>query len=154
MNQIKIGKFIQECRKNKNITQLELAQKLNITDKAISKWENGRSMPDISLLEPLCNELDITINELMQGKKLTVEEEKNYSTKNTYSILITKNKLENIQILTEVLILSAIIITGILTKLIAITTLQRIIIISSGIYIFLFGIYLRIKLRKIKDNIL
>lgn len=55
MDQIKIGKFISECRNTKKITQNELAQKLNITDKAVSKWENGRCMPDISLLEPLCN---------------------------------------------------------------------------------------------------
>ena len=59
MNQEKIGKFIAECRKNKKLTQQELAEKLNVSDKSISRWENGKTMMDISLFEPLCNELDI-----------------------------------------------------------------------------------------------
>ncbi|MBQ9833721.1 MAG: helix-turn-helix transcriptional regulator [Bacilli bacterium] len=154
MDQIKIGKFIAECRNIKKITQDELAQKLNITDKAVSKWENGRCMPDIQLLEPLCNELDITIYDLIQGKKLTVEEQKECSNKNVFSILTTKKELENMQILTELLIFSALIITGILTKLLAITVLQRIVTITAGIFIFGFGIFLRIKLRNIKNKII
>ena len=70
MNQIKIGNFIAECRKKKNLTQMQLAEKLNITDRAISKWENGKSMPDLSLLKPICNILDISINELLSGEKI------------------------------------------------------------------------------------
>ncbi len=68
MNQEKIGKFIMTMRQKKKITQEELAQKLGVTDKAVSKWENGRCMPDISLLEPLAGELGITINELIKGE--------------------------------------------------------------------------------------
>ena len=64
MDQEKIGKFIQECRKKKKMTQIELALKLGVTDKSIGNWENGRNMPDLSLFKPLCSELDITINEL------------------------------------------------------------------------------------------
>ena len=71
MNQEKIGKFITECRKLKNLTQNELADKLGITDKAISKWENGRCMPDVSLLEELCSILGVTINELLSGERNT-----------------------------------------------------------------------------------
>ena len=63
MNQEKIGKFISELRKKKNMTQLDLANKLGVTDRAISKWENGRGLPDLSLLKPLCEELNISINE-------------------------------------------------------------------------------------------
>lgn len=70
MDQIEIGKFIAKCRKDKNITQEQLAKKLNITDKAISKWENGRCMPDISLLKNLCSILEVSINELLSGEKL------------------------------------------------------------------------------------
>jgi transcriptional regulator with XRE-family HTH domain len=70
MNQEKIGKFICELRKEKNLTQKELADKLNITDRAVSKWENGRGLPDLSLLMPLCKELDISINELLSGERL------------------------------------------------------------------------------------
>lgn len=69
MNQEKIGKFITECRKDKNLTQNELANKLGITDKAISKWENGRCMPDISLLKELCLTLGVSINELLSGER-------------------------------------------------------------------------------------
>ena len=55
MNQTQIGKFIAECRKKNNLTQKQLADKLNITDRAISKWENGKSMPDSSIMLELCN---------------------------------------------------------------------------------------------------
>ena len=81
MNQEKIGKFIAECRKKKKMTQQELADKLGITDKAISKWENGRCMPDISILEPLTEELGITINELIKGERIQKEKKKNNSMK-------------------------------------------------------------------------
>jgi len=70
MNQEKIGKFILELRKEKNMTQKELSEKIGVTDRAISKWENGRGMPDLSLLIPLCDALEISINELLSGKKL------------------------------------------------------------------------------------
>ena len=68
MNQEKIGKFILELRKEKNMTQMELAEKIGVTDRAISKWENGRGMPDLSLLFPLCKELGVTINDLLSGE--------------------------------------------------------------------------------------
>ena len=62
MDQERIGKFIAECRKERKLTQLQLAEKLGVTDRSVSKWENGRCMPDLSLMKPLCNELGITIN--------------------------------------------------------------------------------------------
>ena len=73
MNQVKIGKFIAECRKNRNMTQAELAEKLNITDRAISKWETGKGMPDSSIMLDLCNELKISVNELLSGEMISVE---------------------------------------------------------------------------------
>lgn len=76
MNQEKIGKFILECRKDKKMTQEELAQKLNITNKAISKWENGRCLMDISLLKPLSEILDVSIVELINGEKTTKDYQK------------------------------------------------------------------------------
>ena len=76
MNQIKIGKFIAECRKRNNLTQKQLAEKLNITDRAISKWENGKSMPDSSIMLDLCRELKINVNELLSGEMI---EMKNYN---------------------------------------------------------------------------
>ena len=71
MNQESIGKFIAKCRKEKNMTQSELAEKLGVTDKSIGNWENGRNMPDLSLFKPLCDELGITINDLMSGEKIS-----------------------------------------------------------------------------------
>lgn len=86
MNQEKIGKFILELRREKNMTQQELADKIGVTDRAISKWENGRGMPDLSLMIPLCKELDITINELISGEKI---EKKDYQSKLEENILKT-----------------------------------------------------------------
>ena len=73
MNQERIGKFIAKCRKDKKMTQQELAEKLGVTDKSIGNWENGRNMPDLSLFKPLCDELDITINDLLSGEKIKKE---------------------------------------------------------------------------------
>lgn len=98
MDQEKIGKFIAEFRKKKKMTQQELADKLGITDKAISKWENGRCMPDISILEALTEELGITINELIKGeriKKEKQEEQFNENIKMTLKELEISNKKIN-----------------------------------------------------------
>ena len=73
MNQEKIGRFIAELRKEKNMTQQELADKLNITDRAISHWENGRSMPDAGVILELCKILNINVNELLSAKKIKEE---------------------------------------------------------------------------------
>ena len=86
MNQIKIGKFIAECRKRNNLTQMQLAEKLNITDRAISKWENGKGMPDSSIMLDLCNELKIGVNELLCGELIEM---------NNYNEVAEKNVIRN-----------------------------------------------------------
>ena len=86
MNQEKIGRFIAELRKEKRMTQIDLANKLGITDRAISKWENGRGMPDLSLLPPLCEILDVSINELLSGARL---DKKDYQEKLEENIINT-----------------------------------------------------------------
>ena len=68
MNQEKIGKFIAKCRKEKKLTQEQLAEKLGVTSKSISRWENGNTMPDLALFNPLCEMLQITVNDLMSGE--------------------------------------------------------------------------------------
>lgn len=73
MNQEKIGKFIATCRKKQKMTQNELGELLGVTEKSISNWENGRNMPDLSLFKPLCDALNITINDLMSGEKIEKE---------------------------------------------------------------------------------
>lgn len=96
MNQEKIGKFIASCRKAKNITQQELAEKLGVSDRTIGNWENGRNMPDLSLFKPLCDELDITLNDLLSGEKVS---EKEYQEKLEENIIntidYTNKKIEN-----------------------------------------------------------
>ena len=73
MDQIKIGRFVAERRRSAGLTQLQLAEKLGVTDRAVSKWENGRSMPDSSVMLDLCNELGITVNDLLSGEVVTVD---------------------------------------------------------------------------------
>ena len=73
MDQIKIGRFISEKRKAQGMTQAQLAEKLGITDRAVSKWETGRSMPDVSLMMELCSQLGITVNDLLCGEVVSME---------------------------------------------------------------------------------
>ena len=73
MDQLKIGKFIADCRKQKNLTQMQLAEKLGITDKAVSKWERGVAMPDTSIMLELCDILSISVNELLSGERINME---------------------------------------------------------------------------------
>ncbi|MBO5403223.1 MAG: helix-turn-helix domain-containing protein [Clostridia bacterium] len=73
MDQIKIGKFIAEQRKKQALTQAQLAERLNITDRAVSKWETGRAMPDSSIMLLLCEELKITVNDLLHGEVIKME---------------------------------------------------------------------------------
>ena len=72
MDQVKIGKFIADCRKKTNLTQMQLAEKLNITDRAISKWETGKSLPDSSIMLELCDILGISVNDLLCGEIVTM----------------------------------------------------------------------------------
>ena len=74
MDQIKIGRFIAERRKLKNLTQAQLAEKLNITDRAVSKWERGKSLPDSSIMLELCEIFEITVNDLLCGEVVSVDE--------------------------------------------------------------------------------
>ena len=76
MNQIKIGKFIQLLRKDKNLTQAELANRIGVSDRAISKWENGRGLPDYEYISDLCDELGITLMNLLLEKKSKVKIQK------------------------------------------------------------------------------
>ncbi len=95
MNQERIGKFIQTLRREKNLTQEELAKKLGITDRAISKWENGRGLPDYSLIKPLCDALDISINELLNGERIKKEDYQEKFEENIFNTMVYSNKKIN-----------------------------------------------------------
>lgn len=94
MNQVKIGKFIASKRKEQGLTQLQLAEKLCITDRAVSKWETGKSLPDTSLMPELCKFLKITINDLLCGEVVSVE---NYNEKAEKALLemVKKEEMQN-----------------------------------------------------------
>ena len=94
MNQENIGKFIAECRKEKNMTQQELAEKIGVTDRAISNWENGRRLPDLSLISLVASELDVSVAELLNGRKLNKEELEELKT--TIDKLLEYNTVEEI----------------------------------------------------------
>lgn len=87
MNQEKIGAFIAECRKRKKLTQLELAEKLGVTDRSVSNWENGVCLPDASLYRLLCDILQISINELFAGEYVCDENYKNIADNNLLILL-------------------------------------------------------------------
>ena len=91
MDQIKIGRFIAVRRKRANLTQLQLADRLGITDKAVSKWERGITMPDTSIMLELCDILGISVNELLSGEKINME---NSSQKNEQLLLDMAKELE------------------------------------------------------------
>ena len=91
MDQIKIGGFIAECRKQANLPQMQLAENLDNTDKAVSKWERGITMPDTSILLELCKILGISVNELLSGEKINME---NNNHKNEQLLLEMANELE------------------------------------------------------------
>ena len=104
MNQIKIGKFIAECRKKSNLTQMQLAEKLNITDRAVSKWENGKAMPDSSIMLDLCKELKISVNELLSGEVIKMEDYKKQAEENFLKIEKEKEEKDKQLLKLEVVI--------------------------------------------------
>lgn len=91
MDQIKIGKFIASCRKKQGMTQAVLAEKLGISDRAVSKWETGKSMPDSGIMLELCELLKINVNELLSGEHITMED---YNAKSEEVILGLKSENE------------------------------------------------------------
>lgn len=92
MDQIKIGKFIAERRKEQKLTQAQLAEELSITDRAVSKWETGKSMPDSSIMLELCEILKISVNELLSGEVIPME---NYSKMAEENLMTLKQMEEN-----------------------------------------------------------
>ena len=116
MNQKKIGKFIQERRKLKELTQVELAEKLGVSNRTISSWENGNSLPDYSMFQDLCNELDISINELLSGEKLTEENYQKKLEENFVSTIDYNNKKRNKKIKKFIIFITIIVVLYLLYK--------------------------------------
>ncbi len=144
MDQIKIGRFIAEQRKLKNLTQMQLAEKLGITDRAISKWENGKGMPNSSLMLDLCAELGISVNELLCGE---VIEMTNYNEKAEKQLLqIVKEKeqkdkqLLNVEIFIGILVAIILLACVFIASFVQMDAVWRIVLIVAGFIPFVIGI--------------
>lgn len=150
MNQEKIGKFIAECRKEAGFTQASLGEKLGITDRAVSKWENGKSMPDISIMMELCEFLNINVNELLTGERLSMENYKQKAEEN----LLELQKQEELNNKKLLMLENVIGYTSSIAFLIMIFTASfaveniwwRLVLIVAGMAIFVVGIIYAIKL--------
>lgn len=147
MDTKKIGAFIAMNRKKKGYTQEQLAEKLGVTNKTISRWKNGHYMPDLSLLEPLSNELDITLNELLAGKEIVKEEAMEYSEQNLIQTIdYTGNKIKNEHKKISLFIIGL----GIFTSLCAFTVFPSesswgSIYSMIGLFLFVVGIFRELK---------
>lgn len=143
MDQIKIGKFIAECRKQKGLTQKDLAEKLGVTDKSIGNWENGRNMPDLSLFKPLCDELDISMNDLMSGERVNKENYQEKFEKNVISTIdysTNKESSKNLFLSLFLMCLGLLACTGTLL-LVSEGGSKDVIVCLFGLFLFTFGIF-------------
>ncbi len=153
MQQEKIGKFIAEKRKAKGLTQFQLAEKLSITDRAVSKWETGRSMPDSSIMLSLCEVLDMEVNELLNGEEI---KDNDLDKKQKELILELVKEKENsdkklLAIEFAVGILSVIVLLGFtfIAAFIPMETWTRILLIALGFILGLSGIFVAVKIEQV-----
>lgn len=141
MDQIKIGQFIAERRKLKNLTQLELAEKLHITDRAVSKWENGRAMPDSAIMIDLCKELEISVNELLCGEVLKMKENEKKAEENLIELKRQKEeadkRLLNMEIVLIVFSILFLVAMTLIASYLTMPDWLRIVIISFAVIIII-----------------
>ena len=150
MNQEKIGKFILECRKNKKLTQAQLAEKLDITDRAISKWETGKCMPDSSIMLELCEILGISVNELLSGEMIEMKDYDKKAEENLLNMAKREEKqnkkllfYENIiGIISSVTFIVLIIVAAYLVQ----SLIARIILFIIAFLIFIMGVSVALKI--------
>ncbi len=143
MDQIKIGKFIRQLRKEKKLTQKDIAEKLNISDKTVSKWETGNGLPEVSLMLPLCNLLGISVNELLSGEKLDEKQYQQKAEENFIKILDNKKQalrqLVSMIISTVTTIIAGCTIIAI-SGLLPLENWQRILLIVIGLIVIIGGL--------------
>lgn len=152
MDLANIGKFIKEQRKSKGLTQIELAEKLCISEKTISKWECGNGFPDTTLILPLCKELGISANELLSGKKLSDNEYQQQAENNLLSLQEINQRntklLLSIEIILGIFITIFYLSTIFVASFVNMSVWLRITIIMIGIVIFLIGIHFCLLIEK------
>ena len=143
MDQIRIGKFIAETRKSRNLTQRQLADALSISDKTISKWECGKGLPEVSLMLPLCAVLDITVNDLLSGEKVSPTDYQKKAEGNMMNLM--KENQENrkrmaLSIITGVITIIAVCALIAIASYIDLPTIVRIILIVFSVVVAVAGI--------------
>lgn len=119
MDQVKIGYLIKNCRKNKNLTQQQLADIIFVSPKTISKWECGNGSPDVSLMRPLCEALDISLNELLSGELIDKDEYKDRAEENFLMLKKMQERDNRLKMTLEIIILLLGFITLVVTMIIA-----------------------------------
>ena len=153
MDQVKIGKFIADCRKKTNLTQMQLAEKLNITDRAISKWETGKSMPDSSIMLELCDILGISVNDLLCGEIVTMANYNKELENNLLEIIKQKEQADKRLLSIEVFIgITAIIVLFALVFVAAFIQMEtwlRISLIAFGFVLFLAGCFYALRIEQV-----
>lgn len=153
MDQLKIGKFISERRKSVNLTQMQLAEKLNITDRAVSKWECGRALPDSSIMLELCNILDINVNELLCGEIITMDNYNKELEKNLIDMVKQKEEADKRLLSLEIFI--GVTATVVLFTLIFVAayiqmeTWLRISLIAFGFVLFFAGCFYAVRIEQV-----
>lgn len=143
MDQAKIGAFIAEIRKSKKLTQRQLAEQLNISDKTISKWECGNGLPEVSLMLPLCEILEINVNELLSGEKLSKDNYHEKAEENMMNLLVEKAESKKRLIISSITAITGVITLTIFVLLAGYTelnTLIKILLIVYGIIVITLGI--------------
>ncbi|MBR4949779.1 MAG: helix-turn-helix transcriptional regulator [Clostridia bacterium] len=153
MNQIKIGKFIAKKRKEKNLTQMQLAEKLLITDRAISKWENGKSLPDSSIMIDLCNILGITVNDLLSGEVVTMDNYNKELEKNLMEMVKQKEEADRRLLTLEwvigILSLIVLFVPIIIASYLPMEDWQRVVLIFSGFIPCFVGFFFAVKIEQV-----
>jgi transcriptional regulator with XRE-family HTH domain len=153
MDQIKIGKFIAECRKKEGLTQMQLAEKLGITDRAVSKWETGRAMPDSAIMLELCAALKISVNDLLCGEVVTMDHYNKELEKNLLEMIKQKEQADKRLLSLEVFVGIAATVT--LFTLICIAVFiqmadwLRFTLIGLGFVIFLVGCFCALRIEQV-----
>ena len=153
MDQVKIGKFIAERRKKANYTQMQLAEKLGITDRAVSKWETGKSLPDSSLMLELCGILDITVNDLLSGEVITVE---NYNKELENRLIemikekeVADKRLLTLEVVIGVLSIIVLLVPIILAAYLQIAEWKRVLLIFAGLIPCVVGFCFAMKIEQV-----
>ena len=156
MDQVKIGKFIAEKRKENNLTQMQLAEMLSVTDRAVSKWETGKSLPDSSIMIELCSILKISVNDLLSGEIVNVENYNKELESKLVKMVKEKQKADKtllrlevvVGVLSTIILLAPIIVAALLPAN-AVKDWQRVIIILSGVIPAFIGFFYATRIEQV-----